>query len=57
MLRWSPAREARVRVAWERLESYRTAEEILPAAAIAALEAGQSVLVLGDGIEIESEDR
>ena len=56
MLRWSPSREARVRVAWERFESYRTPEEILPAAAIDALEAGESVLVLGDGIEIESED-
>ena len=56
MLRWSPAREARVRVAWERFESYRTAEEILPAAAIDALEAGESVLVLADGVEIECED-
>ena len=57
MLHWSPAREARVRVAWERFESYTTAEEILPAAAIHALEAGESVLVLSDGLEIESEDR
>lgn len=57
MLHWSPARVARVRVAWERFESYGTAEEILPAAAINALEAGESVLVLSDGLEIESEDR
>jgi len=56
MLHWSPARVARVRVAWERFESYGTAEEILPAAAINALEAGESVLVLSDGLEIESED-
>ena len=56
MLRWSHVREARVRVAWERFESYRTAEEILPAAAIDALEAGESVLVLADGVEIECED-
>jgi hypothetical protein len=56
MLRWSPAREARVRVAWERFESYHTAEEILPAAAINALEAGDSVLVLADGVEIECKD-
>jgi hypothetical protein len=56
MLRWSPAREARVRVGWERFERYDSAEEILPAAAIEALDAGESVLVRGDGIEIESED-
>jgi hypothetical protein len=57
MLRWSPQREARVRVAWERFESYRTAEEILPADALSALEAGASVLVLADGVEIESGER
>jgi len=56
MLHWSPRREARVRVAWERFESYGTAEEILPAAALHALEAGASVLVLADGFEIEGED-
>jgi hypothetical protein len=56
MLRWSPQREARVRVAWERFESYRTAEEILPADVLAALEAGASVLVLGDGFEVEGAD-
>lgn len=55
MLRWSPLREVRVRVAWERFESYRTAEEILPSGAICALEAGESVLVLADGFEIERE--
>ena len=56
MLRWSPQREARVRVAWERFESYRTAEEILPARALDALEAGDSVLLLADGFEIERGD-
>jgi hypothetical protein len=55
MLRWSPQREARVRIAWERFESYRTAEEILPAGALHALEAGESVLVLADGFEVERE--
>ena len=53
MLRWSPLREARVRVAWERFESYETAEEILPPGALQALEAGSSVLVLADGVEVE----
>lgn len=56
MLRWSPLREARVRVAWERFESYRSAEEILPAGALDALEAGASVLVLADGFEVECEE-
>ena len=53
MLRWSPLREARVRVAWERFESYETAEEILPAGALQVLETGASVLVLADGVEVE----
>jgi hypothetical protein len=56
MLRWSPQRETRVRVAWERFESYRTAEEILPAAVIEALEAGVSVLVRADGFEPEGNE-
>ena len=56
MLRWSPRREARVRVAWERFESYRTAEEILPAAVLEALEAGASMLVRPDGYETEGDD-
>lgn len=54
MLRWSPWRVARVRVAWERFERYATAEEILPPEALHALDAGESVLVQMESIEVES---
>jgi hypothetical protein len=56
MLRWSPHREARVRVAWERFESFRAADEILPDGVLQVLEAGESVLVLADGFEVERSD-
>jgi hypothetical protein len=54
MLRWSPWREARVRIARECFERYERADEILPAAALHALDAGESVLVSRHGMELES---
>jgi hypothetical protein len=54
LLRWIDGRDARIRIARDRLSAYERVEGLLPAQALHALELGQSVLVGQDEIVIES---
>ena len=54
LLRWIDRRDARMRIARDRLSQHEAADEIVPAQALHALGLGQSVLVTHDEIVIES---